>query len=219
MPFRKTFLLVCVACFGACQQQAPTELHPESKPAAGEAGAPEQLGFQRLLQRYAVLRPPLRFSTTEIEADTAVMHAQRGEKPVPDDLIRLLKPKGNMPQGNDVFAIGQLDLAEQRVGLFTRVPGTYVPSKITFSIANTRTREIEASYEVAETFGDAGNVYIRTTRVTRTPAGNLRFQIDQSNCWALDDDLKETECVDSAFVYQFAHNRLRLISKQKRAEH
>lgn len=118
-----------------------------------------------------------------------------------------------------MFAVGKLALSQEQVGLFTRVPGVYVPSKVKLLVLNTRTGKIEADYEVAETVGDAGASYVRTTDILRTADGTLQLKISQANCWPLDEELDNIKCVDSAFVYQLAGTGLRLLEKKKVKEY
>ncbi|AYA37376.1 hypothetical protein D3Y59_10125 [Hymenobacter oligotrophus] len=215
---KKPYLLLLSAYFYGCQQEAPAGLKTESYQSAKNVAAHDSLRLQQLLRYYPEARLPLKLSTEVAAKDTSIMSPLPGEKLVPDSLTRLLGIGANSA-GNDVFAVSKLLLSKERVGLFTRVPGEYDPSKIKLSIVNTRTGQIDADFEVAETYGDAGVSYVRTTDVIRTPEGSLQLLVNQANCWPLDEELSNIKCVDSSFIYKFGNSDLRLMNKKKLKEY
>ncbi|MCR5887312.1 hypothetical protein LRS06_05865 [Hymenobacter sp. J193] len=206
-----------VLLLSSCQ----TNTAPETSAAPEEAALPPAssppdsttLQLQELLALYPLLTLPIKVSSQDLEDGTPAASTQ----PMHGRLIpaRLLPLFGEYvaANGEEVFAVGKIPLPNHRLALLTRVPGEYFSSRIRLFVLTDSTGRISADLEVAETFGDAGDAYVRTSLVESVPGG-LSVTIQQQTCHPLDEELTDIACVDSVLAYQLRDQLIRVYRKK-----
>lgn len=117
-----------------------------------------------------------------------------------------------------MFAVAKLPLPAQKTGLLTRVPSEYYPSKIILFVFDDQTGQVTSTCEVAETFGDAGDIYVRTSNLSRVANQELKIAVSQTNCSPINENLDDVKCTDSTLIYQSNRGLLILVSKEKKAK-
>ncbi|GGF17251.1 hypothetical protein [Hymenobacter cavernae] len=156
----------------------------------------------------------MKLSTERVEADPEIKDSVANGIPIPSHLLDLFPERLYSENGSDVFAVAKLNLPEERIGLLTRVPSVYVSSKIKLFVLNSRTGQLESECEVAETFGDAGDTYVRTAEIRPSENQSFLIKVKQNTCWPLDEELSKFKCADSLFIYSLHNNKLDLLSKK-----
>ncbi|MBG8554176.1 hypothetical protein [Hymenobacter guriensis] len=209
--------MFAVLLLSSCQSNTP----PDTSATADTAVLPSTpsppdsttLQLQELLTLYPLLKLPIKVSSQKLDDDPSAASSQ----PMHGQLIppRLLPLFGEYIEANgeEVFAVGKIPLPDHRLALLTRVPGEYFSSRIRLFVLAESTGRISADLELAETFGDAGDAYIRTSLVESAPGG-LSVTIQQQTCHPLDEELTDIACTDSVLAYQL-HNQLIRVYRKK----
>jgi hypothetical protein len=209
--------IFCLAVFStSCGQERTTPESVVIAPAAEQAPEAATTPVQQLVALYPSHRLPLQLSTQELEDNPDLHDSLLQGRPIPQALVPILDEEINT-EGNDVFALARLELPDQQIGLLTRLPGAYVSSRIILFVLNQRSGKITDQCEVAETFGDAGDSYVRTSSL-RWDAGHLlHIQVSQSNCSPVKEDMSDITCVDSTLAYQLRGGRFQILSRKPQA--
>ena len=208
-----TFILAYGLC--NCQSHVETKVQTTSEQLPKPPVDSTQIKLQQLIALYPVKALPLKLSTTHIEADPEIKDSIASGIPIPSHLLDIFPKRLYSESGSDVFAVAKLTLLEERIGLLTRVPGVYVSSKIILFVLNSRTGHLESECEVAETFGDAGDSYVRTAEIRPLKNQDLLIKIEQSTCWPLDEELSKFRCIDSLLTYRLHNHKFSLLQKKK----
>lgn len=160
---------------------------------------------------------PLQLSTEELDKGPGHRSPLAEGRPIPRNFWFLF---GEYSTGEDssMFAVAKLPLLSKKTGLLTRVPGMYVPSKIILFIFDNQTGKVTSTCEVAETFGDAGDVYVRTSNLSWGAKQELKIAVNQTNCSPINEDLDNIECTDSTLIYQSNRGLLTLVSKEQKTK-
>ncbi|WP_192823298.1 hypothetical protein [Rufibacter sp. LB8] len=96
-----------------------------------------------------------------------------------------------------VFATKMFQISPTSVALLTRVPGFYWSSKLMLFHFNVTTNRPTHAYELADTWGDAGNSYLRESVITKTQNNTYQIKITSGECNPIDGPLSKRHCVDS----------------------
>lgn len=211
-----------VCTFTGCQEKkapASVMVSPAAEPAAAVPAVPEAASaglVQELLALYPVYPLPLRLSTQKLNENpnpTGKPTLVQG-RPVPAPLLTVFGGSVPHTDGNDVFALARLDLPDQKVGLLTRLPGEYASTRIKLLVLDPQSGSIIDECEVAETFGDAGDAYLRTSTLSRDARQQLLITIRQQHCSPTDSTMETSTCLDSVLIYQLRDSRFRVVSRK-----
>ena len=189
-----------------------TEATPAAAPGTGPAGSVNAV--QQLLALYPVYPLPLQLSTTELNENPTTKSDLVQGRPIPKPLWVVFGESVQSGDDNGVFALARLELPDQKVGLLTRMPGEYASTRIKLLVLDPPTGRIIDECEVAETFGDAGDVYIRTSTIGRDVQQQLRITINQQHCSPTDSTLEHSTCADSVLTYQLRNSHFRIVSRR-----
>lgn len=173
--------------------------------------------IQELLSLYPQQNLPLHLSTKELTVSSKSKGNFVEGKLIPEQFLSVFG-KVIKSEGNDVFAVTKVPLPNQKIGLITRVPGMYTSSKLMLFVLDLKSGAITGKCEVAETFGDAGDSYVRTSDIKWDANKDLLIAINQQNCAPTNgDDLNSVACVDSTLTYQLRDSQLALLSRKPKA--
>jgi hypothetical protein len=109
--------------------------------------------------------------------------------------------------GYNYYACFKKSLNDSTIMLVMRTPSEYWESSVKIYLLNTRTQKTFDKYEAAESWGDAGDVMIKTSWLIRNNA-DYKLITFKNTCWALDYDLDSTECSDSTFYLSIINNKI-----------
>ncbi|MCB2409821.1 hypothetical protein [Hymenobacter lucidus] len=210
--------LTTLGVFTSCQDNTAPASVMVSPAAEAAAPAPEiaasYSSVQQLLALYPVYPLPLRLSTTELDENSTSKPTLVQGRPVPEPLLALFGQAVQQSEGNGVFALARLDLPDRKVGLLTRMPGEYASTRIKLLVLDPPSGRILDECEVAETFGDAGDAYIRTSTISRDAKKQLLITIDQQHCSPTDSTMEHITCSDSVLTYQLRDSHFQVMRRR-----
>jgi hypothetical protein len=105
----------------------------------------------------------------------------------------------NSTQG--LFAIYKFDIDNNRLGLLARTPSDYVPSSIKLFIFDKAKDSITSYVELAELFGDAGDVLIKQSWLFRDNARSLLALTNETQKYYHSADDRNDTTVDVSDYY------------------
>ncbi len=114
-----------------------------------------------------------------------------------------------------VYATRRFNISANTIGLLTRVPGPYWSSKIDLFLLDTKAGKILDHYEVAETWGDAGESLLKESIIEKSAPDQLTIRTTKAWCWPTDDTLEKIACVDSLLTSKVSDKRIQTIEKKR----
>ncbi|MBO0357685.1 hypothetical protein J0X19_06990 [Hymenobacter sp. BT186] len=209
------FLAIALAgCHNQNESEEATTKLPPSLPTASPSLSDSLAQLVKLYLEYPL---PLQLSTEVLEKGPGHRSPLAEGQPIPRNFWFLF---GEYSTGEDssMFAVAKLPLPSQKTGLLTRVPGMYMPSKIILFVFDNQTGQVTSTCEVAETFGDAGDVYVRTSNLSWGARQELSIVVSQSNCSPINENLDNITCTDSTLIYESNKGLISLITKRKKTQ-
>ena len=154
---RKLFYLIVIVSFFSCDQTNTKQQKSATTPTQKESK------YKKLLTKYKDLSfDTLKvFSSDDLESKKYKFKGKRL-----DSSEVLLLPKELSEQyinDNGYFACFKFPIDSIRTGLITRTPSTYEPSSVKLLILDIQEDRITDFIELAETFGDAGDMAEKTS--------------------------------------------------------
>ncbi|MBC3541962.1 hypothetical protein ACFSC6_09040 [Rufibacter sediminis] len=131
----------------------------------------------------------------------------REDRPYKDEVI----------EHTEIYATKKFYISPTTVALLTRVPGDYWSSKMMLFHFDLPTGTVTQKYEIAETWGDAGDSYIKKSIISKTKNNQHRITIEVGECHPLDENLENFSCVDSLLEGTISEQKI-AFSKRKRVK-
>ncbi|RNI33050.1 hypothetical protein EFA69_01100 [Rufibacter immobilis] len=220
--------LVSLLLYSCNQKEASASITPSPKPGKETKAKTIQKIYsaQDLLALYdSVPAFPLEVSTTIGDEDPESAAFLYKGKEIPralsimfDSLLysREDRPyKGEVIEHTEIYATKRFHISPTTVALLTRVPGDYWSSKMMLFHFDLPTGTVTQKYEIAETWGDAGDSYIKKSIISKTKNNQHRISIEVSECHPLDENLKNFSCVDSLLEGTISEQKIAFYKRKR----
>lgn len=167
----------------SCHQ--PKERQPETK-------ARRESKYDRLLTKFK----DIRFDTLEVYSPEELTGEYKGVALDSSDAVLfpadIAQQHFNEPPG--LFAVYQFPISDKVLGLIARTPSEYVPSSIKLFFLDKEKDSITSYKELAENWGDAGDVSIKTAWLLKDRQQKLKtfIWVQESHYNSVDDEQDTT---------------------------
>lgn len=218
---RKFDLIFPLILLFACSKQNEQSTIDEKDSAKTERSEyPKENLQDKLIALYSpYVKFPLKLSTLNGQDNPEASDFEfRGNK-IPRNLEFYFKSTPWYWEGMDYsfYAVYQFEVNKNILALITRSPGEYWESKLVIFLFDTKQDKIIKGLEVAETFGDAGDVFTLEA-ILKKENNNFKIEINQEECHPINEDLDNIECVDSLKVYEIGGFNFKQIESKKLEE-
>jgi hypothetical protein len=115
----------------------------------------------------------------------------------------------------EVFACYKMDLDSSHVGLITRTPSEYVPSSIKLYVVNIKSGTMVETFELAESWGDAGDSMTKDPWLYRNRDNELEWLYWRQDCSYETEDAEIPICSDSLAVFRLDKGRISSVQTKK----
>jgi hypothetical protein len=192
------FLILLAACTSAPQSNEKTT--PVSKPS-----------FTDLLSQYK-----------ELNIDTFAVYSNANEydndsypfkgKPIDSSFFYLFPQEiqNLLFSDSELFACYKIKIDNQLYGLITRTPSEYVASSVKLLIVDINKKQFLNSYELSESWGDAGDAMEKDSWLYKNNSNNLEWFYHRMDCFEA-DTMGMQDCVDSMSIYTFIDGKSKII--------
>lgn len=166
------------------------------------------------------LYPSIQFDTLSVysspELDDSRKNKFKGEKIDTAFFSFFPREEGNYFYAEpEVFACYKVDLDSSYVGLITRTPSEYVPSSIKLYIVNKKIGTVVETFELAESWGDAGDSMTKDSWLYRNRDNQLEWLYWRQDCSYETEDAETPICSDSLAVFRVDKGKISSVQTKK----